>query len=121
MISKILLTLAVIGVALFMLQLRRRPVEAVNVRKKELFFQKWFRVLSVVVISLMVLAAGVFIYIEWHQAREVMQVQVIDNRTGNYKEYKVLRSNLHERSFQTLDGRIVTLAETDRMEVVTVK
>lgn len=87
--------------------------------KKELFIRKWFRLLSVVAISLMILAAGVYIYVEWQQAREVLRVQVIDNRTGNSKEYRVIRGNLQDRSFQTLDGRIVKLADTDRMEIVT--
>ena len=121
MITKLLFTLAVIGVALFMLQLRRRPVPvpATPQGKKELFIRKWFRLLSVVVISLMILAAGVYIYVEWQQAREVLRVQVIDNRTGNSKEYRVIRGNLQDRSFQTMDGRIVKLADTDRMEIVT--
>ena len=118
MLTKILLTLAVIGGALLALQLRNRPGPQQSTQRKPPLAKKWFKLLSVVVITLMVAAAGVFVYIEWQQANEVLQVEVIDSRTGQIKEYRVLRGNLQERSFQTTDGRFVRLAETDRMEVL---
>ena len=66
----------------------------------------------------MLLAATTFIYLEWREASEILQVSVIDSRTGNTKTYRVSRGNLEERTFQTLDGKIVRLAETDRLEVL---
>jgi len=40
-------------------------------------------------------------------------------RSGRVSEYEVYRGRLGERSFETVDGRQVRLAETERLEVAT--
>jgi len=79
--------------------------------------RRWIKLLAVAVISLMLLGSGVFIYLEWQAASEVLVVEVIDTRSGRTTEYRVARSKLEDRAFQTQDGRYVRLAETERMEI----
>lgn len=79
--------------------------------------RRWIKVLAISVISLMIVASAMFIYLEWRSASEVLLVQVIDTRSGRISEYRVARGKLEDRAFQTSDGRYVRLAETERMEV----
>jgi hypothetical protein len=55
--------------------------------------------------------------VQWWQDRDVVEVRVVNSISGSGVSYLVRKSDLGERGFRTLDGRIVTLAEVERMEV----
>lgn len=118
MLTKILFTIAVIAVVVLISKAGQRPKRVVagspNPSPRG---RRWIKVLAIAVISLMLVASAVFIYLEWQLANEVLVVQVIDTRSGRTSEYLVTRGKLEDRAFQTRDGRYVRLAETERMEV----
>ena len=64
----------------------------------------------------MVAGAAFYLYLDWRGASEIVQVRVIDAGTGKSSEYEVYRGEIEDRSFRTIDGRRVILAETERME-----
>lgn len=118
MLTKILFTIAVIAVVILISKAGQRPKQVVaGSPDPSPRGRRWIKVLAIAVISLMLVASAVYIYLEWQLANEVLVVQVIDTRSGRTSEYLVTRGKLEDRAFQTRDGRYVRLAETERMEV----
>jgi hypothetical protein len=66
---------------------------------------------------LMLVATAVFLYTEWREAYQVVDVRVINSHTGAAQTYRAHLKDVQGRSFETLDGRIVTLADVERMEL----
>src|SRR6056297_219367 len=46
----------------------------------------------------------------------IVSVEVLDTRSGQRTVYQVRRKELGEREFRTVDGRVVSLGASDRME-----
>jgi uncharacterized protein HemX len=122
MISKILLTLFVILVAWLVIRQRQQrmqviaqqaaPAQPAQGRNN---YWKWAGYLLVVV---MILGSALFLYGQWQERNQVVRVQVIDSLNGNRNEYRALRTDVRERGFRTLDGREVTVADTERIELL---
>ena len=70
------------------------------------------------VIALMVAGSALWLIFEWRDAHEVLGVRVINSSTGATVDYEAYRSDIGTRSFRTLDGRRVNLAEVERLEVM---
>jgi hypothetical protein len=116
MFGKILLTAAVIAAAVLMLRLRtqrRAPEPEAAPRPR----QRLVRWLAAAVVAVMLAAAVLMLYLEWRAGAEVVEVRVIDGRSGQVATYRALRGDIDERSFRTTDGRRVVLAETERLEM----
>lgn len=113
MISKILFTLAVIaGVFLLVKLRRRRPPAPVPDETAQ-----GFRWLALFAVLLILVGSAFFIWQTWRDASEVLVLQVVDTRSGKVTEYRAYRSEIEGRVFRTLDGRRISLAETERLEV----
>lgn len=67
----------------------------------------------------MVAGSLLWIYLEYQTGREVVTVRVINANTGAVTTYRARRAAIEGRRFTTLDGRPVTLADVDRMELAT--
>jgi hypothetical protein len=67
---------------------------------------------------LMILGSGLFLYMQWQDQYRVVTVQVIDSLSGNQTEFRARRMDVGERGFMTLDGREVTVADTERIELL---
>jgi hypothetical protein len=117
MVGKILFTAAVIAAVILMVRLRGRrtsaPVAVGSPAGPPRVLIRW---LATGVVAVMVAAAALFVYLDWRAAREIVQVRVVDARSGNVSTYQAYRGEIEERSFRALDGRRITLAETERME-----
>ncbi|ROR32551.1 hypothetical protein [Inmirania thermothiophila] len=57
-------------------------------------------------------------YHQWRARQEVLLVRVVNGATGEVATYRARRGAIRARAFETVDGRIVTLAETERLEVL---
>ena len=118
MLTKILFTIVVIALVVLISKSGQRQKAVMSgASAAQPPTRRWIKVLAISVISLMIAASAMFIYLEWRSASEVLVVQVIDTRSGRTSEYRVARGKLEDRAFQTSDGRYVRLAETERMEV----
>jgi hypothetical protein len=115
MISKILFTVAVIVAVFLVVKLRSRPAPPPPTKVSDETAQG-FRWLALVAAALMVIGSGIFIWQSWRDASEVVVLKVIDTQNGQVTEYRAYRSDIDGRSFRTVDGRRITLAETDRLE-----
>ncbi|WP_456446534.1 hypothetical protein [Thiolapillus sp.] len=117
MLTKLVFTLAVIGVVILLVRFRGRPARAPVQVPPARSGAPWMKGLALGVVTLMVLGSALGFWLYWRDAHQVMQVWVIDSQTGHRSEYRAYRGSLEGRSFETLDGRRVRLAETERLEV----
>lgn len=75
------------------------------------------RAILYIFIGLMLLATTVILYFEWEKDYRVVTVRIINADTGQVSEYQARRGDIKGRTFETLDGKIVTLADVERMEL----
>jgi len=54
---------------------------------------------------------------QWLGTREVVSVRVVNANTGTSISYRAYRGDVGEHGFTTVDGRSITLAEIERLEV----
>ena len=117
MISKILITLAVIVACMWMVSSRAKPElreikNPVAERRK-----KHLRNGAIAFMVIMVIAAGVMIYLEMDERSAVVTVHVINTQSGATKSYRAMKNNIHRDGFTTLDGVEVFVAGIERIEI----
>ncbi|OOZ42804.1 hypothetical protein BOW52_01450 [Solemya elarraichensis gill symbiont] len=116
MITKILLTIAVIIVVMLMFR-RKAPrsgpqtIEATNDNKRAL------KIAAVVAVGVMIAGAALWMLTSWRDATEIVEVRVVNSQTGDSVLYQAHRNDIDDRSFRTVKGVRVVLAETERLEV----
>ena len=118
MLLKILLTAAVILGSVLVLRRRAlRVQQTAPAAQPAAAKPRLAYVAAYGLVSVMLAGAVFFIYLEWADSYQVVKVQVIDARTGKSVSYKAHRGEVEGRSFRTLDGLKVTLADVERMEL----
>jgi hypothetical protein len=124
MFLKLLLTLLVIAGAL--LTLRMRSQRRLNQYAPEprvlkapgggVRSNRMPQLLAAGAVLLMLIGAGLYLYHQWRDAYQIVSVHVIDTRSGQSSQYQAYKGDIEGRKFTTIDGRVVTLAEVERME-----
>lgn len=117
MITKIIITLAVIMVCMWMLSSRRQPElrEVPNPAAER--NKKALRLTAIAFMLLMLIAASVMVYLEFDQQSRVVTVNVVNTQSGAKKSYQVKKNDIHEAGFTTVDGMQVFVAEIERIEI----
>ena len=119
MISKILITLGVIMACVWMLSARVKP-ELRTVRNPAAARRKkQMRNGAIAFMIVMVIAAGVMIYLEVDERSAVVTVHVINTQSGVTKSYRAMKNEIHSDGFTTLDGVQVFVAGIERIEIET--
>ena len=121
MISKILITLAVIMICMWVLSARAKPELREIPNPEAERNKKTFRLVAISFMVLMVVAASVMIYLELDQQNAVVTVNVVNTQSGGKKTYRVKKSEIHDKGFTTVDGTQVFVAEIERIEVEAAK
>jgi hypothetical protein len=75
------------------------------------------RFLAYGLVSVMVAGSALYFYQSWDQGREIVRVRIVNAHTGQGVTYSVRREDLAGRSFRTLEGHRIVLADVERMEV----
>ncbi len=122
MFGKILLTVAVILGAYYVIRARmqydRKPTTAPPLRPlTQVVSPGILKVIAYGLVAVMVAGSLLWLYLDYQSGREVVTVRVINANTGNVTTYQARRAHVQDRRFTTLDGRPVTLADVDRMEL----
>ena len=121
MISKILFTLAVIMVCMWLLSNRRgagvQLREVINPEKIKR--NKRLLQASFVFMAIMVVAAAVIVYQDSNSLPVTVTVHVINTQSGEKTSYRAIREEIQGDSFTTLDGRRIYVAGVVRLEVET--
>ena len=127
MFLKLLLTALVIAGALLTLRMRNQrnlnqvapsPVRVINAQGNQSRpIKRMPKLLAAGAVLLMLVGAGLYLYHQWRDAYQVVLVQVIDTRSGKTASYQAYKGDIEGRTFTTTEGRVVTLAEVERMEM----
>ncbi|MBK5941979.1 hypothetical protein [Halochromatium roseum] len=67
------------------------------------------------VVILMLVGTALYLFQDWQHAREIVQLQVVNVYSGQVEHYEAQRSDISQRSFVTLDGRRIQIAEMERL------
>jgi hypothetical protein len=117
MISKILITLAVIAACMMVLSARAKPqlkrVPNPEAQRNRILMRN----AALAFMLLMVIAAGVMIYLEIDERNAVVTVNVINTQSGESKSYRVQKSEIRSDGFTTTDGVQVFVAGVERIEI----
>jgi len=127
MFLKLLLTALVIAGALLTLRMRRQrnmrqytslaPVLNAPLDKQRQSRRRMTQFLAAGAVFLMLAGATLYLYHQWSDAYQVVTVRVIDTRSAQATSYQVYKGDIDGRTFITTDGRTVTLAEVERLEI----
>ena len=118
MISKILITLGVIVVCMWLVSARNAKPELRTIRNPaEEQRRKVLRNAAFAFMAVMVIAAGVMIYLEFDTRNAVVTVRVINTQSGAVKSYRAEKSAIRGDGFTTVDGVQVFVAGIERIEI----
>lgn len=119
MFGKLLLTIAVIlGAYLFIRVRMQRDRECPPPDQRDsepLLSGPALRNFSYGLLAVMLLGSAIYLFLGWSSDRDLVRVQVINANTGAITDYQARRGDVKGRSFRTIDGRRVTLADVERM------
>lgn len=123
MLKQLLITLLVAGIVIVVARIQRARALARDQAAPERAEQEaWYRspaaVVGFIFAGLVVLASSGVTWMRWHNANQIVQVEVVEPASGTRTVYQVRRKDLGEREFRTVDGRRVSLASSDRVERV---
>ena len=116
MIGKILLTLAVIAIAYLMV--RRDHGSRRDTTQPDPTLHDDLRTASYLFLLFMVLVGTALYYFRWQDDHKLITVRLYSADQADPASYEVYKYQLAERSFTTVDGRAITVAGSDRMEVI---
>ncbi len=119
MIAKILITLAVIGGAYLVLKARAERMHRIQSEQAEQTqsVQSDMRLAAYLFIFVMLAFSAGWLYFEWRDNYREVTVRVINTQNGESVSYQARFGDVEARSFRTLDGRTITVADTDRIEL----
>ena len=130
MLSKIFLTLAVIVGAFFVLRQRRiaeaeqnsstptKKAPASQAKKEDESLAADLRIGAYLFLVLMVGLGGALYYFRWQDDHTILTVNLLRENQSEPISYQVYKYQLNDRSFVTIDGTSVTVASSERMEVI---
>lgn len=123
MLGKLLLTTLVILTVLFVFRFRDR-VPRGSLRISERLPKPdspppwWVRFLAVGAIATMVSGTALYYYWDWKDRHTIVTVRVVNTNSGQAVDYLAEKGEIGFRSFATVTGRRITLADVERLEVI---
>ena len=129
MLSKVFLTTFVIIVAFFVI--RQRHLSGNNVGQKKFAipreteknnskseFNADLRLGAYIFLTLMIGLGAVLYYFDWLDDHTILTVNLHRDNLSQPVSYEVYKYQLKDRSFVTTDGRTITVASSERMEIL---
>lgn len=118
MISKILLTLAVIVIVALVFRHKARPAPPPQPRDAATDGSVRPQTLAYGLVVALIAVSGVIFWFVWRDQHRVLNIRVIDGASGTAVLYQAYKKSVDGRDFVTLDGRQVTLGDNDRVEII---
>jgi hypothetical protein len=131
MLGKILLTLAVMVIAFFFVRQRDikgksgpahgtlAPAKSTEktVKPDDHNLSADLRLGAYMFLALVIGLGGALYYFQWQDDHSILTVRLHSDSQAEAVVYQIYKFELKERSFTTLDGILVTVASSERMEV----
>lgn len=122
MITKILFTLLIIIAAMLFMrhksgQGRRQQLEREAQQVQQTESRKTAMFVAIAFVSLTLAVSAGLYYSHWKEAHRIFTVLIINSHTGSEQSYHVYQGDINGRKFRTIDGRLINLSDSERMEV----
>jgi len=124
MFGKIFITAAVICIAYLVIRSRYERAGPQHKRDastaehdQPLIYPVAVRLAAYAVIGLMVTGSGLYLFQSWERQHQIVVVQVVNPYNGEVQHYETRRGDIDGRTFRTLDGRLIRIAEMERIIV----
>ena len=118
---KILLTTLVIAGAVLVIRRRQRHSQLMVVERQPKFHsRKRFSAIYIaayLLLALLIAGSVLYFFNQWQDSNRIVLVKVIDTTTGRVVEFEAYKKDVDGRSFRTIDGRKISLAAVERLEV----
>jgi hypothetical protein len=124
MLGKFLITVAVIYIAYLVVRSRYQrsvPQEQTRTRRANTgdpFHSRGaIKAGAYAVVLVMLFGSGVYLFQSWDREHQVVEVQVVNPYNGDVQRYEARRGDIEGRTFRTLDGRLIRIAEMERLVI----
>ncbi len=121
MLIKILFTLLVIvGVLLFFRnksEIKAKP-DTTKTAKEGATRSLSTRTISYLMLAVLIAISALIFVLNHHDENRIVNIRVIAD-SGTLTDYQARHKTIKGRQFKTLDGKLITLGESDRIEMVT--
>ena len=129
MLSKFFLTALVIAIAFFVIRQRHLSGNNIGQRKLNISheteknnskneFKTDLRFGAYTFLTLMVCLGASLYYFDWLDNHAILTVNLHRDNLSQPISYEVYKYQLGDRSFITIDGRTITVASNERMEIL---
>ncbi len=115
MVKQLLVTLAVAAIVIIIARMKRARSNASPAEPARNSSPSTTMLVGYALAAVMILATAGISWMRYHEANEIVRVEVVDARSGERTIYQVRRKELGDREFKTVDGRVVSLGASDRM------
>ncbi|MGB0722058.1 MAG: antitermination protein NusG [Gammaproteobacteria bacterium] len=75
-------------------------------------------IIAAAIATVMVALTAYVVFSDMAEDQREVTVRVINTRTGESTDYRAERGAIRGRTFHTLDGRTVTVADVERIELI---
>lgn len=121
MLSKILLTTAVIVAVLLYLRTQTPAAGSARPREQEVDPKTLRRARHIATATILLILVGIsslVFYLKWADEHRLVIVRVVNSANDSVTTYTVYANKVQGRTFVTEDGRTIILADVERMEVM---
>ena len=120
MLTKILLTIAVIIAAILIVRHRKaspQPViQAINIADEPDDMQWMIKWVAYGLVSLILLTGTVLYYLDWREDHRLYDIKIINPQTGKIDNFQAYKKDMQGRSFISLTGQRVAASDLERLE-----
>jgi len=121
MLTKILLTTLVIVAVLLYLRTQTPAAAAPRSRADDVdpaTLRRARNIATGVILLILIGIGSLVFYFKWVEEHQLVVVRVVNSATDKVATYTVFANKVQGRTFVTKDGRTITLADVERMEVL---
>lgn len=119
MLSKLLLTIILITVAVLLFLHRRSAQQPaiVTAAREEPDDSQWMvKGFAYGLVSLMLLTGSVLYYLNWRDSYRIIEIRIINPQTGKADIYQTYKKDMHGHQFTTIAGQQIIVSGLERME-----
>ena len=124
MLTQILITVLVMVAAFGLQRLRsrqRQDIPVIRVAPNRPVAPpppRWLRPGAYALVALVVASSVAWYYHGWREDQRVVIIRVINTTSGSVATYRAHKGSVSGRSFQTVDGLSVRIADAERVEIM---
>ncbi len=116
MLTKILFTIGVILIVILVFRVKANRSQPAPSDSEEAGGSLSVKVVTIIVIVLlMAISSGIFFF-QYQADNRIVNIRVI-SADGTSTDYQARQKSIRGRQFKTLDDRMITLGESDRIEM----